>query len=106
MCHGILYLIINFPDRTRGSSGNAQYASARTLRVVTMVTVTRLAWLDSARVAAVVVVARLARCAVEVVARLARCAVEVVARLARCSGRCSWRLAIIYIYLFVPYPKY
>ena len=60
--------------------------------VVTMVTVTRLAWLDSAGVAAVVVVARLARCAVEVVARLAQC------------GRCSWRLAIIY--LFVTHPKY
>ena len=49
---------------------HAQYASARTLRVVTMVTVTWLAW-DSVLVAAVMVVARLARCAVEVVARLA-----------------------------------
>ena len=56
---------------------------------VTMVTVTRLAWLDLARtlhVAAVVVVVRLAQCAVEVVARFAQCA---------CSGRCSWRLSTI-----------
>ena len=37
---------------------HAQYASARTLCVVTMVTVTRLVWFDSARTLRVVVVAR------------------------------------------------
>ena len=83
MCNGIIHFIINFSDRTR-EAATRTVASACTLRVVTVVTVTRLAWLDSARVAAVVVVARLARCAVEVVARLAR-----YVR----SGRCSWRLA-------------
>ena len=94
MCNGIIHFIINFSDRTR-EAATRTVASACTLRVVTVVTVTRLAWLDSARVAAVVVVARLTRCAVEVEARLARCTR---------SGRCSWRLAIIY--LFVTHPNY
>ena len=46
------------------------------VRVVTMVAVTRLLWLDLARTLRVV--------AVVLIARLARCAR---------SGRCSWRLA-------------
>ena len=56
-------------------------ASACTLRVVIMVAVTRPLWLDSARMLRIV--------AVVLIARLARCAR---------SRRCSWRLATIIIY--------
>ena len=84
---GYLY-IRNFPDRARGISSTAVFASARTLRVVTMVAVTRLVWLDSARALRVVAV-------VEFVGRLARRAR---------SGRCSWRLTTINILL--PHPRY
>ena len=57
-----LYSDMNFPD----TGATRVVASARTLHVVTMEAVTRQEWLGLAhtlRVVAVVVVARLARCA-------------------------------------------
>ena len=85
---------------TKQEEAHAQCASALTLRVATVVTMTRLVWLGSARtllVVAVVVVARLARCSVEAVARLARCAR---------SGRCRGRLTIIVIVILAPHPHH
>ena len=63
MGRDILYNNINFPDR---AAGKEQCASACMLRVVTMEAVSRLDWLGLTRklcVVAVVVVARLTRCA-------------------------------------------
>ena len=84
-----------YPLTEQEEAAARQCASARMLRMVTMVSVTRLVWARTLSVAAEMFVARLVRCAtVEVVARLAQCAR---------SGRCSWRLATIII--LAPHPK-
>ena len=56
----------NFFDQARGSSSTSSVPGLTRVDVVTMVAVTRLLWLNSARtlrVVAVVLIARLARCA-------------------------------------------
>ena len=90
-----IYIYIPWPNKRK--QRHAQCASARTLRMVTMVTVTRLVCLGSARLAREVAVAQLVRCAVEVVAR---------SHGARDVCDTSWGsscLAIIYILL--PHPR-